>query len=84
MAWRAIASKLCTLEDVEREQDHDRITYQFPMYWYSVTPLLKKWLDDVLTDGFAYGSTGNKLEGKDPQVIVSVEGHPRSPPDGTD
>ena len=65
--------------DVGQEQetllDHDRIILQFPMYWYSMTPLLKKWLDDVLTYGFAYGNTGNKLEGKDLQVIVSVGGH---------
>ncbi|MEM8652062.1 MAG: NAD(P)H-dependent oxidoreductase, partial [Pseudomonadota bacterium] len=51
--------------DVGREQAdliaHDRIILQFPMYWYSMTPLLKKWLDDVLTYGFAYGSSGNKL-----------------------
>ena len=37
-------------------------------------PLLKKWLDDVLTYGFAYGSTGESLRGKDLQVIVSVGG----------
>ncbi len=67
--------------DVEQEQaallNHNRIIFQFPMYWYSVTPLLKKWLDDVLTYGFAYGSSSNRLEGKDLQVIVSVGGHPR-------
>ncbi len=66
--------------DIEREQAdllaHDRIVFQFPMYWYSMTPLLKRWLDDVLTYGFAYGSTGDKLKGKDLQVIVSVGGQP--------
>ncbi len=67
--------------DVEQEQAnllrHDRVILQFPMYWYSMPPLLKKWLDDVLTYGFAYGSTGDKLAGKDLQTIVSVGGHPR-------
>ncbi|RTL87458.1 flavodoxin family protein [Ancylobacter aquaticus] len=57
--------------DVEREQqlllEHDRIVLQFPMYWYSMPPLLKKWLDDVLTYNFAYGSKGDKLKGKDLQ-----------------
>ena len=38
-------------------------------------PLLKKWLDDVLTYNFAYGSKGDKLKGKDMQLIVSVGGH---------
>ena len=46
--------------DVEKEQklllEHDRIVIQFPFYWYSCTPLLKKWLDVVLTYNFAYGS----------------------------
>lgn len=67
--------------DIEREQqllrDHDRIVFQFPFYWYSCPPLLKKWLDDVLTYGFAYGSTGTALKGKDLQLIVSVGGQPR-------
>ena len=64
--------------DVEREQvlllEHDRIVLQFPFYWYSSPPLLKKWLDDVLTYGFAYGSTGDKLRGKDLQIILSAGG----------
>ena len=67
--------------DIAREQDlllaHDRIVLQFPLYWYAATPLLKKWLDDVLTYGFAYGSTGDKLHGKDLQLILSVGGQPR-------
>lgn len=64
--------------NIEREQElllqHDRVILQFPLYWYSSPPLLKKWLDDVLTYGFAYGSTGNKLLGKDMQIITSVGG----------
>lgn len=64
--------------DIEKEQRlliaHDRIVIQFPLYWYSMTPLLKQWLDDVLSYGFAYGSKGNKLKGKDLQVLVSAGG----------
>lgn len=64
--------------DVGKEQkvlkENDRIILQFPLYWYSCTPLLKKWLDDVLTYGFAYGSKGNQLKGKDLQIITSVGG----------
>ncbi|MBC7003595.1 NAD(P)H-dependent oxidoreductase [Photobacterium sp. BZF1] len=64
--------------DVEKEQallaEHDRIILQFPFYWYSMPPLLKKWLDDVLTYNFAYGPDGEKLKGKDMQVVVSVGG----------
>ncbi|MEM9281765.1 MAG: NAD(P)H-dependent oxidoreductase [Verrucomicrobiota bacterium] len=67
--------------DVEREQkllvEHDRIVFQFPFYWYSSPPLLKKWLDDVLTYGFAYGSTGDQLKGKDLQIMTSAGGEER-------
>lgn len=41
--------------DVTREQQlleaHERVILQFPFYWYSYPPLLKKWFDEV----FAYG-----------------------------
>jgi len=64
--------------DVKKEQElllnHDRVVIQFPLYWYSMTPLLKKWLDDVLEYGFAYGRAGNKLKGKDLQLILSAGG----------
>ena len=67
--------------DVAREQqflrEHDRIVFQFPLYWYSSPPLLKKWLDDVLTYGFAYGSSGKALHGKDLQLLLSVGGDPK-------
>ena len=64
--------------DVGREQEyllaHDRIIFQFPFYWYSSPPLLKKWLDDVLTYGFAYGKSGDQLKGKSLQIITSAGG----------
>ncbi len=67
--------------DVDKEQSmlmaHDRIVFQFPLYWYSVPPLLKKWLDDVLMPRFAYGEGGDKLAGKDLQLLVSVGGRHR-------
>lgn len=60
--------------DIEREQrlceEHERIVWQFPFYWYSSPPLLKKWQDEVLTHGWAYGSNGNKLHNK--QLILAV------------
>jgi len=62
--------------DIEREQklceEHDRIVWQFPFYWYSSPPLLKKWLDEVLTHDWAYGSKGDKLHGKDLILAVST------------
>jgi putative NADPH-quinone reductase len=64
--------------DVPREQEllekHDRIIFQFPLYWYSTPPLLKKWQDDVLTYGWAYGSQGRKLQGKEFLIATSIGG----------
>jgi len=64
--------------DVEKEQqllvDHDRIVFQFPFYWYSTPALLKQWQDLVLTYGFAYGSQGNKLQGKEFMLAISIGG----------
>ena len=62
--------------DVPKEQallrEHDRIIFQFPFYWYSSPALLKKWQDDVLTDGFAYGKKGKALTGKEFGLILTI------------
>ncbi|MBQ9275233.1 MAG: NAD(P)H-dependent oxidoreductase [Succinivibrio sp.] len=59
--------------DVPQEQqllvEADIIIWQFPFYWYSMPALLKKWLDDVFTHGFAHGSKGKALQGK--ELIIS-------------
>ncbi|MBO7746755.1 NAD(P)H-dependent oxidoreductase [Paenibacillus sp. MWE-103] len=64
--------------DVVKEQllveQHDRIIFQFPFYWYSSPPLLKKWLDDVLTYGWAFTSKGSKLKGKELALAISIGG----------
>ncbi|HEY5997873.1 MAG TPA: NAD(P)H-dependent oxidoreductase, partial [bacterium] len=46
----------------------------FPFYWYGVPGILKEWMDRVLTYGFAYGSTGDKLRGKDFLVSTTIGG----------
>jgi putative NADPH-quinone reductase len=53
-------------------ENHDRVFLQFPLYWYSVPPLLKKWLDEVFAYGWAYGPGGNKLTNKQIGLIVST------------
>ncbi|WP_046216665.1 NAD(P)H-dependent oxidoreductase [Paenibacillus wulumuqiensis] len=62
--------------DVPREQEmmeaYDHVIFQFPFYWYSYPPLLKKWFDDVFTYGWAYGSAGNKLNGKKLGLAISI------------
>lgn len=65
-----------TMIDVAHEQqlllNHDRIIFQFPLYWFSTPSLLKEWQDKVLTYGFAYGKEGNKLTQKEFKVVVTT------------
>lgn len=62
--------------DVQREQrlieKHEHLILQFPVYWFNCPPLLKQWLDEVFTYGWAYGSTGNKLRNKKIMLAVSA------------
>ncbi len=66
--------------DIAREQElllaHQRIVFQFPLYWYSTPPLLKKWQDDVLTYGWAYGAGATALQGKELMIATTIGGHP--------
>ena len=54
--------------DVEAEQEKlrwaDVIVFQVPIFWYSMPSLLRKWIEDVVVHGFAYGSEGTALQGK--------------------
>jgi len=64
--------------DAVREQEllrgHDTIVWQFPWHWYSVPGILKEWMDQVLTYGFAYGAEGDALHGKRLQLVLSTGG----------
>ena len=63
--------------DIKKEQElilkHDNIIFEFPLYWYSSPPILKKWLDDVLSFNWAYGNE-YRLKGKNIGFAVSVGG----------
>lgn len=64
--------------DAAREQEllrgYDTIVLQFPWHWYSVPGVLKEWMDQVLTYGFAYGAGGDALHGKRLQLVISTGG----------
>ncbi len=54
-----------------------------PVQWYSMPALLKLWLDDVFTYGWAYGVGGTALRGKDLWLVATTGGpessyHPQS------
>lgn len=53
----------------------DRIVFQFPMYWYSTPPLLKRWQDEVLTPILYFRpEVGARLEGKPLLVATTTAG----------
>ena len=62
--------------DVEQQRllDHDVILFQFPLFWYSTPSIIKEWQDLVLEHGFAYGSGGDKLEGKRMMLAITAAG----------
>lgn len=64
--------------DVAAEQAqllaHDVIVWHHPLYWYSAPPLVKQWIDLVLTFGWAYGPGGTALKGKAMGHVVTTGG----------
>jgi len=49
-----------------------------PIQWYSMPALLKLWVDEVLAYGWAYGSGGTALAGKDLWLVATTGGPVRS------
>jgi glutathione-regulated potassium-efflux system ancillary protein KefG len=64
--------------DIEHEQElmlrHQIIIWQHPFYWYSSPPLLKQWIDLVLSFGWAYGPGGIALQGKMVLNVITTGG----------
>ncbi len=62
--------------DLERERlaRVDCVVLQHPVYWYSMPALLKLWIDEVLSIGWAYGEGGRALAGKRMQWVVTTGG----------
>ena len=64
--------------DIAAEQEAlsraDLIIWQHPMQWYSTPPLLKLWIDKVLSHGWAYGHNANALKGKSLMWAVTTGG----------
>ena len=61
----------------------DLVVLLHPIQWYSMPALQKLWLDEVLAYGWAYGSGGTALQGKDLWLAATTGGpessyHPQS------
>jgi len=75
------------LIDVETEQARlaqaKLIVWQHPIHWYAMPALMKLWVDEVLSFGWAYGPGGEALQGKDLWLVTTTGGpqesyHPAS------
>jgi NAD(P)H dehydrogenase (quinone) len=51
---------------------HDRVIFQFPLYWYSCPPFLSTWLVEVYKRGWAYGPGGRALNFKTLGVAITT------------
>jgi putative NADPH-quinone reductase len=64
--------------DVANEQsllaNADLVIFQHPIQWYSMPSLLKEWVDVVLEHGWAYGTSGTALQGKDFWLVCTTGG----------
>lgn len=64
--------------DVAREQAAlaaaQLVVLLHPIQWYSMPALQKLWLDEVLTHGWAYGTGGDALRGKDIWLAATTGG----------
>jgi putative NADPH-quinone reductase len=54
----------------EKLQGADLIILQAPFRWYGLPALMRLWIEEVFSFGFAFGPDGNKLSGK--KVILSI------------
>jgi glutathione-regulated potassium-efflux system ancillary protein KefF len=50
------------------------VVWQHPIHWYHMPPLMKLWVDEVLTFGWAYGPGGTALLGKDLWLAATAGG----------
>ena len=50
------------------------VVWLHPVHWYGMPPLMKLWLDEVFSFGWAYGPGGQALRGKDLWLVASTGG----------
>jgi glutathione-regulated potassium-efflux system ancillary protein KefF len=51
------------------------VVWQHPLYWYGAPALLKLWFETVLVRGWAFGSGGTALQGRDCLWVTTTGGN---------
>lgn len=54
------------------------VVWMHPLHWYGMPALMKLWVDEVLSLGWAYGEGGSALSGKDLWPVCSTGGSAHS------
>lgn len=67
-----------TPAEQEALRDAELLVWLHPLHWYGMPALMKLWVDEVLSVGFAYGQTGHALHGKDLWLVTSAGGSAHS------
>jgi glutathione-regulated potassium-efflux system ancillary protein KefF len=60
---------------VAEQQAHeaaDRIVYLYPTHWFNTTPMLKAYLNQVWTYGWAFGPNATALKDKELQIVTTA------------
>jgi glutathione-regulated potassium-efflux system ancillary protein KefF len=66
---------LNAIDPIAEQQAHeaaDRIVYLYPTHWFNTTPMLKAYLNEVWTFGWAFGPGGAALKGKELQIVTTA------------
>ncbi len=50
------------------------LVWLHPIHWYGMPPLMKLWVDEVFSYGWAYGPGGKALAGRDLWLVTSTGG----------
>ncbi|WP_298791913.1 NAD(P)H-dependent oxidoreductase [uncultured Campylobacter sp.] len=62
--------------DAAHEQEliraHNALVLQFPLHNFSCPPILKSWIDAVMTHGFAYGRGSDGIAGRKVALAVTA------------
>lgn len=64
-------SKIDPSKEMELLKSHDKIVFQFPLYWFSSPSILKEW-EDVVFSSILYSKEPKLLSGKTFQIVTSV------------
>lgn len=50
----------------------ERIVFLFPIHWFNLTPMLKAYMNQVWTYGWAFGPNGTALKGRELLTVVTA------------